>query len=108
MPHQKVISELAVKGITCRALEWFSSFLSERTHQVRVGIHFSSIMELTSSVVEGSVLGPDLYNVVADSLVCRIRLPRVAYADDFKFVSDVALCSQAEIQTEINTVAGLV
>ena len=41
----------------------------------------------------------------ADSLVHRNRLPRVAYADDFKFVSDVALCSQAEIQTEINTVA---
>ena len=55
--------------------------------------------------MEGSVLGPDLYNVVADSLVRRIRLPRVAYADDFKFVSDVALCSQADIQTEINTVA---
>ena len=55
--------------------------------------------------MEGSVLGPDLYNVVADSLVHRIQLPRVAYADDIKFVSDVALCSQAEIQTEINTVA---
>ena len=55
--------------------------------------------------MEGSVLGPDLYNVIADSLVRRIRLPRVAYADDFKLVSDVVLCSQAEIQTEINTVA---
>ena len=43
--------------------------------------------------------------LVANSLVRRIRLPRVAYADDFKFVSDVALCSQVEIQTEINTVA---
>ena len=54
--------------------------------------------------MEESVLGPDLCNVVADSLVRRIRLPHAAYADDFKFVSDVALCSQAEIQTEINTV----
>ena len=97
VPHQKGISELAVKEITGRALEWFSSFLSERTHQVRVGIHLSSIKEVTSGVVEGSVIGPDLYNVVADSLVRRIRLPRAAYADDFKFVSDVALCSQAEI-----------
>ena len=43
VPHQKVISELAVKGITGQALEWFSSFLSERTHQVRVGILLSSI-----------------------------------------------------------------
>ena len=105
VPHQKVISELAVKEITGRALEWFSSFLSERTHQVRVEIHLSSIKEVTSGVVEGSVLGPDLYNVEADSLVRRIRLPRVAYADDFKFVSDVALCSQAEMQAEINTFA---
>ena len=105
VPHQKVISELAIKGITGRALKWFSSFLSERTHLVRVGIHLSSIKEVTSGVVEGSVLGSDLYNVVADSLVRRIRLPCVAYADDFKFVSDVALCSQAEIQTEISMVA---
>ena len=104
VPHQKFISELAVKGIIGRALEWFSSFLSEGTHQVRVGIHLSSIKEDTSGVVEGSFLGPDLYNVVADSLVRRIKLPRVAYADDFKFISDAALCSQAEIQIEINMV----
>ena len=65
----------------------------------------SSNKEVTSGVVKGSVLGPDLYNVIADSLVCRFRLSRVAYADDFKFVSDVALCSQTEILTEINTVA---
>ena len=63
VPHQKVISELAVKGITGRSLEWFSSFLSARTQQVRVGIHMSSIKEFTFGVVEGSVLGPDLYNV---------------------------------------------
>ena len=59
VPLQKVIFELAVKGITGRALEWFSSFLSERTNQVRVRIHLPSVKEVTSSVVEGSVLGPD-------------------------------------------------
>ena len=47
---------------------------------------------------------PDLYNIVADSLMRRLRLPRAAYSDDFKFVGHVAV-SRAVIQTEIDIVA---
>ena len=68
----------------------------------------SSIKEITSGVVEGSVLGPDLYSVVADSLVLCIRLALVAYAYNFKFVSDVALYESAEMQTENKHHLGLV
>ena len=46
---------------------------------------------MSSGVIEGSVLGSDLYSVVAGSLMRRMRLPRVAFANDFKFVGDVAV-----------------
>ena len=88
-------------GITDKVLDWFSSFLCELILQVRVGIHLSSIKKVTFGVVEGSVLGLNLYNMAADSLIRRIRLPRVAYAD----VSDLALYGQAEEQTKISIVA---
>ena len=55
VPHYTIVYALAAKGITDMTLQWFSSFLAERTYQVLVGIHLSSIKEVTSSVAEGLV-----------------------------------------------------
>ena len=68
-------------------------FLSARTRQIRLEDSFSSVASVSSGVVEGSVLGPHLYlySIVADSLMRRIRLPRLAYANDFKFGDNVAV-----------------
>ena len=64
------------------ALKFFSSFLPNRTHQVWLGNSVSNVERVISGVVEGSVLGPNLFNVVEDSLHRRIQLPHVGYADD--------------------------
>ena len=58
---------------------------------------------MSSGVVEGSVMGPDLSSIRADSLMHGIWIRRVA--DDFKFIGDVALHSRSVIQTEIDIVA---
>ena len=55
--------------------------------------------------MEGSVLGSNLYTVLADSLLERTKLLSVAVADDFKFVGDITIYSHAEIQAEVDTVA---
>ena len=81
------------------------TFYKEKTHQVLIENQLSGNSEVTSGVMEGSVLGPDLYTVLANSLLERMKLPSLTFADDFKFVGDITIYSHTEIQAEVATVA---
>jgi len=56
--HSKLFARLASYGIRGNLLQWLCQFFSERTHQTRVGSSLSSTVELISSVVQGSGIGP--------------------------------------------------
>ena len=86
------------------ALKWFSSFPLDGTHQERFGNSLYSVAIVTFSVTEDSVLGSNLFNVVADSLHRCTQLPYVGYADDFTFVYEVTINSQDLKQAETDTV----
>ena len=90
-------------GIVGPALYWISSFLSERTFCVRVGSCYSLAADVTSGVIQGSTLGPILYDVFIDSLLRVIKLPLQAFADNLKFVADVAVHSKAAVQSDVDT-----
>ena len=64
----------------------------------------SAIYDLISGVLQGSVCGPGLYTLLVDSLLRKIGLRNWCFADDFKFIADVTVCSQAAIQDEIDAV----
>ena len=72
---------------------------------MRVGDFLSKITDVTSGVVEGSILGPDLFKVLADSLCRRLRLHSFAYMDGFKSIACVAEHTLSVIQSEVNIVA---
>jgi hypothetical protein len=103
-PHSFVIEALAEKGVYCTALSWFASLLTGRTQQVMVGDCLSDVCNVTSGMVQGSASGPGLYTVLADSLLRRIELLCQVFADDFKFVADVTMHSQAVVQADVNAV----
>lgn len=83
--HTALIDVLRELGLTEKVLAWFMSYLSNRTQQVRVGDHFSSLQPLKSGVPQGSVLGPVLFTLYTASLgrlIESFNLNYHFYADD--------------------------
>ena len=85
--HNKLLLKLQSYGISGKLLEWIQSFLHERSQQTRVGNCLSSVTNLISGVVQGSVLGPLLFVLFINALTrlfdnskCTCKL----YADDVK------------------------
>ena len=47
--HSKLLDKLASCGISGCLLRWIGHFLSNRTHQTRVGVSLSEVAKLTSA-----------------------------------------------------------
>ena len=103
-PHHRVIASLSHIGVCGKALNWFLSFLSGRTQQVRVGNSLSTCSYVSSGVIQGSILGPVLFTVFTDSLLRKTTMPVVGFADDFKFLADVSLHTRQEVQAVIDAI----
>jgi hypothetical protein len=72
-------------GITGVALQWFRSFLTSRTQRVRIGQALSECLEVAFGTVQGSVLGPKLFNIYVRSqhkVFEKCLFKTTAFADD--------------------------
>ena len=104
-PHEYVIQAASNIGINGKVLDWLTSFLHGRTQKVRIGDSHLRVNDVTSRVIQGSSLGPDLYTIFIDSLLRRIQLPAVAFANDLKFIADVIHHTATRVQEDVNIVA---
>ena len=55
-------------GFADAVLQWFSSYLTDRTHYVSLSNHCSAFAPVHSGVPQGSVLGPMLFTMYAKPL----------------------------------------
>ena len=72
-------------GITGVALQWFHSFLTNRTMSVKINNSYSDIFLLEFGIPQGSVLGPVLFNIYVRSIykhVERSGFSVKGFADD--------------------------
>ena len=72
-------------GFTDTVLQWFSSYLTDRTHYVSICNHCSDFAPVHSGVPQGSVLGPILFTMYTKPLSAIIDSHSIihhSFADD--------------------------
>ncbi len=77
--HQILLSTLLRKGISGTALQWFESYLSDRSFKVSWRCEVSKSQHLATGVPQGSVLGPLLFSVYMASLGSVIQKHGFSY-----------------------------
>ena len=84
--HSKLLSRLQHRvGITGTTLNWFASYLKDKSQQVVAGGSLSDTILLVWGVPQGSVLGPILFSIYSSPIADIARKHRVnihMYADD--------------------------
>ncbi|CAB3379844.1 Hypothetical predicted protein [Cloeon dipterum] len=82
VPHQRLLTKLQQYGVDGAALKWVKNFLVGRSQFVRFNGACSESCEVPSGVIQGSVLGPLLFNAFVSDLPSVVKTNLVQYADD--------------------------
>lgn len=82
--HVRLINVLFGLGVSGAVLQWFVSYLSDRTQCVRIGDELSNPSMCTRGVPQGSVLGPLLFILYTRDICHIIKQPVLhqEFADD--------------------------
>ena len=67
--HGLLIVKLRAYGLAPEAIDFLSSYLSDRVQQVRLGLHTSTWKKILKDVPQGSILGPLLFNVFLNNIL---------------------------------------
>ena len=107
--HEMLIKKLNSYGITESALQWFKSYLSDRTQAVNVNSTLSDFKSINIGVPQGSILGPLLFIIFVNSLPESVNTSCkcVMCADDTKLLlssSDPNIL-QKDLDLNLNKIA---
>ena len=103
--HCKLLCKLISHGISGNLLFWIEAFITNCSQCVRVGSTLSSFCPVSSGIVQGSVLGPALFNLfindITDNLGDNINVK--LFADDVKLYSEMSThASASTFQEHLN------
>lgn len=89
VPHRRLIKKLKGYGVSDRATNWITNFLSNRCQKVIVNGETSKIYPVLSGIPQGSVLGPILFVLYINDLPENTESQSPLFADDTKLYREI-------------------
>ena len=81
--HSILLNKLSHYGIRGKALDWFKSYLTNRSQFVQINNSKSHVKSISSGVPQGSVLGPLLFLIYVNDMYLSCKHSQVVhFADD--------------------------
>ena len=89
LDQAKLIKLCRLKGIPWHITRWYWSYVRSRRYCVRVGADYSKSCAFHTGVPQGSICGPNIFNLYTTTLASELKIHEAAgvkhgsYADDF-------------------------
>ena len=80
--HDVLLQKLYATGFSKRTVNWFKSYLSNRSFKVNLGNNFSQPASVSCGVPQGSILGPLLFLIYVNDMSQAVKCDLFPYADD--------------------------
>ena len=107
MWHAALLRKLEALGVQSPLLQWFGSYLPNRTQRVVIEGHCSDWRTINSGVPQGSVQGPLLFLIYINDITDDLASLPLIYADDttlLEIVDDPAV-SAGRLNSDLNKIA---
>ena len=80
--HDVIVQKLYAIGFLKHTVNWFQSYLSNRSFLVNLGNNFSQPASASCGVPQGSILGPLLFLIYVNDMPQAVKCHLFLYADD--------------------------